>query len=1018
MRKVLSLLFALLVCGTQLMAQSRTVTGKVTDETGAPVVGASVVPKGAKTGATTNANGVFSVVVPAGIRQITISSIGFETVTATVGTSDVLDVSLKATVSELTDVVVTGYTRVKKSEYVGAASKIDKKAIELVPVGSFDQILQGRAPGLRVTAGSGQPGSAASIQIRGPKSISGGSTPLFIVDGVPVEQSVFQSYNPNDFETVDILKDASSAALYGSRGASGVIVVTTKRGKKGATSFSYRPQIGFTQPGTQQFEMMNSEELLRFQEQLGAKVNNNLPGWFFSRRNPANASLPATVLAGYDRTLDSLRGINTNWVDIFQRQGRFQAHDLSLSGGTDRTRFFASGSYYDEQGIGERSDMKRYTLRTNIDHSTDKFTFQFSSTFGYTKRNFIESENAVALANPFAAAYLALPYHRLFLEDGRVDVGAGKVGPNAYQRIRDIQRYNDQIKNTTSMNFNYDFTKNFFGGANVGFDFRETQNTTFLQPNTFTAIGGGNPAAGGQAFPSNTGSYNDGLSRFLQVSGRGFFGYKGAFGKEKEHKITFTANAEQILQRTKSFGFTGFGINEKLPNTPAAITPGTVDNRLIAAVSGNKSERAYVSAFGMLKYAYSDRYVLDLTIRRDGASNIPEVNRFQNFYAAGFLWNTLNEKFARNWKVLSTLRMRLSYGTSANAENFPFGDFGYFPLYGGGSYAGFQTLVPTTPGNPVGDWEYTDKFNLGIEFGLWNERLYGEVNVYNEITRNLFITQNIPAENGGAFTSAQVNAGKMRNRGVELNLNFDVIRSRNFTWSVGGNFGYNDNEILSLGQESEFPQGTAIVRVGLPLGSHYVNRWGGVDAATGAPLYYTKDGKLTNVFSSNDQVAEFGTFFAPWTGGFNTSVKFKGFDVAAFFNFQAKFSRFNNQDFFQLNHAFAISGYNLRKEMLNMWDKPGDVTDIQSPVFQRQFSSKDIQDASYLRFRNLLIGYTMPASSLSKTNVIKGLRFYVQAQNLFTFTRWTGFDPEDNNNIAQYEYPLPRTYTFGVNLDF
>lgn len=1010
MRKLVSITFVLLLCALHLFAQERTVTGKVTDETGSPIIGASVIPKGSKTGVTINAEGVFSLSLPSGVRQITISSVGFETVTLTIGTSNQVTVAMKNAFSDLTDVVVTGYSRVKKSEYVGAASRIDKKALELVPIGSFDQILQGRAPGLRVSAGSGQPGAAASVQIRGPKSISGGSTPLYVIDGVPVEAAVFQSLNPNDFESVDVLKDASAAALYGSRGASGVIVVTTKRGKKGSTTFSYKPQFGITQPGDQKFEMMNSTQLLQFQENLGRLSNNNLPGWRYSRANPANASASAATLAAYDQILDSLRGNNTNWADIFQRQGRFQAHDISLSGGSDKTRFFASGSYYDEQGIGARSDLKRYTLRLNLDHQTDKLTFQFSSTLGYSTRNFIESEGGVALANPFAAAYLALPYDPLYLPNGRVNTGAGKVGGNAFQRIADIERYNNQVKNTSAINVNYDITENFFAGGNVGFDFRETINTTFQKPGTFTASQSG--------FPGNTGFYSDGYSRYFQGSARGFVGYKDEFGKNGEHKINVTANAENIFQRTKTFNFTGFGINVKLPNTPAAITPGTVDNRLIPTVGGSKSQRVFASFFGLLKYSYDDRYILDFAVRRDGTSILPEANRFQTFYSAGLVWNTLNERFASNWNFFSTLRFRFSYGTSANAENFPFGDFGYFPLYGTGSYAGLPTLVPSTPGNPAGDWEYTDKANFGVEFGLFKERLYGEVNIYNEVTRNLFISQGIPIENGAAFTSAQVNAGTMRNRGIEVSLNYDLIRSKNLTWSVGGNFAYNQNEITSLGQESEFPQGTSIIRVGLPLGSHYINKWGGVDPTTGAPLYYTKDGKLTNVFSSEDQVAEFGTFYAPWTGGFNTSLRYKGFDISAFFNFQAKFSRFNNQTFFQQNHAFAVSGYNLYTEMLSMWSKPGDVTNIQSPLYQRQFSSKDIEDASYLRFRNLQIGYTVPAAALQKSRIIKGFRFYVQGQNLATFTKWTGFDPEDSNNIASYEYPLPRTFTVGVNLDF
>lgn len=1009
MRQMLLFLSAFLMISGQVLAQ-RSLSGKVTDENGNPVANASIQVRNSQAGTTTKADGTFQLNVPTNGRIIDITSIGYETFSQVIPTGGFLQISMKAASDELTGVVVTGYNRVKKSEYVGAASRIDKKVMELVPVGSFDQILQGRAPGLRVSAGSGQPGSSASVQIRGPKSISGGSTPLYIVDGVPVEAGVFQGYNPNDFESVDVLKDASAAALYGSRGASGVIVVTTKRGSKGATKVSYRPQFGLTQPGTQQFEMMNSQELLDFQERLGGFVNNNLPGWRFSRKNPANATLSAPTLAGYDRILDSLRNTNTNWAKVFQRQGRFQSHDLSLTGGTGANSFFASASVYDEQGIGERSDLKRYTFRFNLDHKTDKLLVQLSNTLGYSKRNFIESEAGVALANPFAAAYLGLPYDPLFLPDGKVNTGPGKTGGNAYQRIRDIFRYNDQLKVTQSVIINYDITKNLFMGGNVGFDFRETLNTSNLKSGSFTASL--------QGFPSNTGFHSESVSRLFQGNARGFIGYKNSYGKDDQHTVNFTLNAEYIYSGSRSLGFTGYGLNQKLINTPASITPGTVDNRLIAGVSGGKSQRAFLSQFALLKYAFRNKYILDLSARRDGTSILPEQTRIRNFYAAGAVWNTLEERFARNWKALSTLRLRASYGRSANAENFPFGDFGYLPLYGTGSYAGFATLAPSTPGNTAGDWEYTDKLNIGLEFGLWSNRLTGEVNVYDEITSNLFISQGIPIENGSAFTSAQVNAGKMGNRGVEVQMNYDIIRERDFSWSVGGNFAYNKNEILSLGLEKEYPSGTAIIRVGLPLGSHYVNKWGGVDAATGAPLYYTKDGKLTTAFSSDDQIAEFGTFYSPWTGGFNTNIRIKYIDIAAFFNFQEGFSRFNNQIFFQQNHAFAVSGYNLYKQMNTMWSRPGDVTNVQSPLFQRQFSSKDIEDASYLRLRNVQMGLTMPSSVTQRLRIVKGLRFYVQGQNLFTWTKFTGFDPEDSNNIASYEYPLPRTYTVGLNLDF
>jgi len=1007
MRKMLLLATCTLLLCVHVLAQTRTVSGKVSDPDGVPVANASVLVKGSSTGTTTDLDGTFSLTVPSSAKTLVISAVNMETVEVSIENRNVVAVTMRLSNRDLQEVVVTGYNTVKKSEYVGAATKVDKKAIELVPIGSFDQILQGRAPGLRVSAGSGQPGSAAAVQIRGPKSIGGGSTPLYVIDGVPVEAAVFQSYNPNDFESVDVIKDAAAAGLYGSRGASGVIVVTTKRGKAGKLTLSYRPQLGISQPGTQKFEMMNTEELFQFHEMLGKLVNYNLPGWAYSKNNPAYAGLTPEQQARYDAILDSMRNINTDWADIFQRSGSFSSHDLSLSGGSDKTRFYASVGYFKEDGIGLRTDLERYTFRFNLDHSSDRVTFQLSNTVGYSKRNFTESENAVALANPFAAAYLGAPYHKLYNDDGTVAVGGGRVGPNAFARLQSSIRDNHQVKATSSAMVRYDITSNVYAGGNAGFDFRETINSFWLDPKSY--------AAQTSQFPGDRGSYSDGLTRYFQGNARGYIGYRNTFGV---HKLDVSLNAEYVFSKSRSFNYTGYNLSNKLVNTPAAIGPGTVDNGYIPVVGGGKSQNNLVSFFGLAKYSYDDRYIVDLTVRRDGTSILPAENRFQSFFAVGAVWNVLAEQFAASWGTLSTLRVRASYGNSANRENFPFGDFGYYSLYGNGSYAGFQTIIPTSPGNPQGEWEYTDKLNVGFEVGLWRDRVTAEVNLYNEITRNLFVEQTNPVENGFPFSQLDVNAGKMRNRGIEVNVNADIIRSADLAWSVNGNFSYNQNEITDLGQVSEYPAGTAIIRKGLPLGSHYAVKWAGVDPATGKPLYYTKDGKLTDVFSDANSVAEFGTYFAPYTGGFGTTLSYKGIELSAFFNFQYKFSRFNNQDFFQLNHAFAAQGYNVRKEMLTMWTKPGDITNIQSPLYQREFSSKDIQDASYLRFRNLMLSYTLPQTVTSKLKVVKKLRFYGQAQNLYTWTNWTGFDPEDNNNIAQYEYPLPRIFTVGVDVDF
>ena len=381
----------------------------------------------------------------------------------------------------------------------------------------------------------------------------------------------------------------------------------------------------------------------------------------------------------------------------------------------------------------------------------------------------------------------------------------------------------------------------------------------------------------------------------------------------------------------------------------------------------------------------------------------------------------LKEDFTEKWNTFNDLRIRLSYGTNANADGFYFGDFGYLPLFNAGSYAGVNpTIFPSNAGNLDVTWEKIKTLNLGIDFGIFKNRLYGSIDIYNKTTDDNIIPQTISATGGfGDGAKIPVNAGTVVNKGVELLLNGDIIRTKDVVWSAGGNIAYNHNEVTSLGQVNEFEQGTELVKVGLPLGSHYSVKWAGVDASTGAPLYYTKDGKLTNTFSEDYRVSDFGTYNAPWIGGFNTSARYKGLSLSVFFTFQEGFSRWNNQDFFQLNPNFAVQGFNMRREMSTMWTTPGQVTNIQSPLYQRQLVlSKDILDASYVRLRNLNLSYDFGPNILEKLKVLTALKLYVQAQNLATWTNWTGFDPEDDNNIATYEYPLPRIYAAGLQVTF
>jgi TonB-linked SusC/RagA family outer membrane protein len=1020
MRKSMLTAFAVFAVFLQVLAQ-RAVTGKVTDEKGAPVSGASVVARG-NVGTTTAENGAFTIQVPANVRTLTVSSINFETQTVTIGTGPIV-VVLKSDGKTLNDVVVTGYGTKKRTEYGGAATKVMSENIRQVPIASFDQILQGQVPGLSVLSGSGQPGASASVILRGATSIIGSNSPLYVIDGVPVEASVFQSINPNAFESVDVLKDAVAAAQYGSRGASGVIVATTKRGKGGKTQVSFSYQAGRKFKPVFNYDMMNSAELLKAQEELGqllpASANNiNVPGFYYSPLSAAYAAQNAAGKAQFTRTLDSLRGINNNWDDNFFRNGRFNNYDLSISGGQGRTRFYSAIGLYKEEGVIRRSDLKRVTLNNNIDFSDDKINLRLTTAFGYSKRNFQESSTSNSVFNPFLSSRITAPYYTPKDRNGNPNFNGNSLsayGPYLIDAMEINGNYNDQIKATVGLTTNYRITKDITLGAFGSIDFRETQGTVFNSPLTV------NNRLLNTNVRTRTGSLTESLERTLQLNGRLNASYDKVFNEK--HGVGVSAFYETLQTFYKFNSQQGFNLDPRRPNTFAGVGPVNTGNAVnfFPAVTGSRSRRALESVGGAARYSYNKKYTVNFSYRQDGSSQLPEKNRWQGFYAGDVIWELTQEKFLAKSKKVDLLRLRASYGRSANAENFPYGYFGYLETYSSGIYVGGpgdvnQTIFVTNPGNIEAVWEYTKTLNIGIDYSFFKRRVYGDINVYDKRTDNAFARQSIsPA--ASSFTTLDVNSGLVGNKGIELTLNVEVLRKKDFSWVVGINSAYNKNEVLDLGDISTFEQGTSRITKGLPLGSHFEQGWAGVDAATGKPLYYDVNGNVTDVYNLPNKVQKWGTFYAPYTGGFNSRITYKGFDLSVLFSYQYGSTRVNNLEFFVENPGgFLLQGFNQARS-LDYWKKPGDQPRVQSPLFQNNFTSKYIQDASFLRLRNLTLAYTVPDNIISKVK-LAGARFFITGQNLAVWTKWKGYDPEDDNNISLSEFPNPRAFTAGVDITF
>jgi TonB-linked SusC/RagA family outer membrane protein len=699
--------------------------------------------------------------------------------------------------------------------------------------------------------------------------------------------------------------------------------------------------------------------------------------------------------------------VDTNWTDIFYRTGTTNTQNFTARGGSENTQFFASLGYYQQEGIFPNSDLQRFTTRLNLDHQAGRFSFGLNSSIGFGQRNFIPQENGISTGNPALAPFLARPTERLFNDDGTIAVGGGNTGANVYQDVLRNISSQDELKLVVSGNASYKFSDNFSADYRLGIDFEDDFSIGATPPDT---------RRGGLVNPGNAGVYSEANRRDAFITSTAALNYRQVFNER--HSVSASAYTEYIKNWFRSSNYTGYGLEPALFGYANAITAGTVDNELIPLVSGGYSITGIFSVFGTASYEYDNRYGVDLSVRNDKSSRFAKDDNSATFYAVAGRWNIDREPFMADVDFVNVLKLRGSYGTSGN-ERAIGANQAIQQLGLGTSYNGIRPFFQGGIANESLTWETTIQANIGLDFELFNSRLRGTIDIYDKDTEDLFISFTIPYYYGD--NSVQVNGGSVQNQGVELSLAYDVLRSDapdGLNLTLNGNISYNENEILSLGdQVNQFEQGTSIIRVGEAIGSQYVVEWAGVNPANGEPLYRDLDGNITNVFTNANQKTGFGTSEPPVVGGFGFDLSYKGFTFSNLWTFANKFSRFNNQSFFLENPNFA-GNFNQTTNNLTIWQQPGDITEIQSNAYARQFSSKDIEDASFLRLRNVTLAYNFPESVLSKLGFVNGVRLYAQGVNLLTFTEFTGFDPEDDNNIAGFEYPTPRQYTFGVDINF
>ncbi len=981
MRKFYFSLIMCLLVAAQAQAQ-RTVSGKVTDDVGESLPGVNVVIKGTTTGSTTDLDGNYRLQV--NDQDILIYSfVGFETQEINVGTRSIIDVSMSGA-TELQEVVVTGYGPQDVRRASGSVASVDAQTINNVPIASFDKILQGQAAGVLSQSSSGQPGAGASVLIRGASSINSSTQPLYILDGVPIDAAEFETINPNDIANVSVLKDASSSAIYGSRGANGVIVITSKSGQAGKPKVTFSAQYGVSEAPSNFLPVMNTQQKIDFELFTGGTQLSSLTA----------------------EQVDSLRQFETNWKDELFETSTTRNLQVNVSGGNENTTYFISGSYYDEDGTVLTTGLKRYTTRVNLKTITGNLTFGSNSSLGYSRLKDTNEGNAF-IGSPLNAAYWSNPYEPILNPDGTFNqLTSGQ--PNGVQELTQNTNITENVKIISSLYGELDIPG--VDGLSVntrwGVDFDSDIDTDFTDPRT-------NPGAqdkGGQ------GSLFREFDRDVTFIGTNSVNYVAEFGSD--HNLSVSIFQEFIWNDVENFNFTGYGFTNLKQKNEAGITAGSATNGFIPDVAGTGVRSSLLSYFGTVAYTFMNRYTFNGTIRRDGSSRFGSNNRFATFYSAGLAWVVSDEAFL-NAAFVNNLKFKASYGTTGNQE---IGDFTYASTLGTTSYAGVNGLFLQGIPNPNIQWETTKMLNVGVEFGLFESALSGSVEYYNNLTVDAFLNTQLSRTTG--FVAQNQNAGEIRNKGLEVTLSGKVVDAGDLSVVLGANFAYNQNVVESLSGEDDIIGNTTIIREGQPVSANYVVPYIGVNPANGDALYLTADGTITNVFNQADDSRVYGPRTAPYSGGVSLNVTYGNLSLFALGSWIEGSTLYNNERINIDNPAYVPD--NVSTDLLRAWKQPGDITDIPrirtvdglTTNTYQSATTRYLEDGDFFRLRNVLLAYNLPTSLTGKVG-FKNVRVYAQGQNLITLTKFTGADPEDTNGfLLGAVYPAVRTYTFGLDLTF
>ena len=1019
MRTISIFIFILLLSISSIFAQTKEVTGKVTDaKNGSPVAGATIKARGGNNSTTTETDGSFKLSVNSNATTLEISYVGFVQQNVTIENGNIL-VSLTEADRNLSEVVVVGFGTKIKRDLTGSVSKVGAKELNNTPATSFESAIQGRAAGVLVSQQNGKLGQGINIRIRGSASVTAGNEPLYVIDGIPLQNTDLSSngastnsladINTNDIESIEILKDASAAAIYGSRASNGVVLITTKRGKAGKSKIEFGYFSGMQKP-TGKRDFLNAKQYVDYFTMAAANAY-RLDSTFDYVTYTANRL--KRYSAG--NTDYQTAKVNTNWQDQSFQGAPISQYDLNFSGGTDKTTFYMGGQVLDQSGIIVRNNLKRYSGRLNLEHKVrDWLSMGINMSFARTINNRVSNDNAFSTPLQIVALSPITPLidPRTGLTSGALDLNTGNPNTNYpvyYNPILSVE--NTKYKTTVNRTIG-----NLFALATIakGLTFRSELGMDQLNQNEDQYAG--RLTARNQGVPNGSGFNSS--DQILNINTNNFFRYAASLGENHDFDIVAGTSFQKWQIASNSASAEEFPSDSyKKLNAGASKT----------AATSSGSDWALLSYFARANYKLKDRYLLSVSGRYDGSSRFGISNRYGFFPAVSAGWILSDEQFLKNVKWLSFLKLKASYGLTGNSE---IGNYASRGLYGPNAYGGLGGQSPIQLPNNNLKWESTASLDAGIEASTFNKRVTVEVDYYERKTKDLLLSVNVPSTTG--FLSKLQNIGKLENKGIEFTINTENIVSKNLRWSTSVNFGANKNKITDLGGQQIGTLNRA--QEGQPLGVFFAKEFAGADPANGDALYYKNtiksDGSKDRTTTKNVNEAEdvrIGNPNPDFIYGFRNTFTYKGFDVDVLLQGVHGNDLFNAGG--QYMSASGSNGFdNQTTDQLAAWKKPGDITRV--PEARLFFangtdnSSRYISDGSYLRVKAITLGYNLSSKLLSVLHIDRA-RFYVRAQNLFTITNYKGWDPEVNSDATAtnitlgndfYSAPQIKTIVFGINI--